>query len=148
MNKIIFFFLIIMNNLAAADLYQSCPGNIYVYVSNKNKADLFMGSSGFKENSNEKIYVYSAEISNKLFLKSFDLILTKKNISDGTYLASDLCDCGMDFTETLFVTPEIEEMTKNNLKKCISSIKFEKIGDTQFSYFYEKMKWIALSKFN
>lgn len=142
-----FLFILIKSLSAVADLHQSCLGNFYIHVSNKNKVGVFLGSSGFKENSNEKIFVYSSDVEDKKFIQSFNLVLNIKNVSDGTYLVSDLCDCDVDFTEASYLISEIDGVGKKNFEKCLSRIKFEKIGDTQFSYFYEKMKWIFLSKF-
>ncbi len=69
MYKTIFLFILFKSLSAVADLHQSCMGNFYVHVLNKNKVSVFLGSSGFKENSNEKIFVYSADVEDKKFIQ-------------------------------------------------------------------------------
>jgi len=140
MNSFIFCFILIASLTASADLYQTCIGNLYIFVSNKEKVGLFLGNTGFGKNSDKRIYAYLSQIENENFLKSLNLILDRKGVSDGTYRMSDLCDCDADFTNA-----NEDEMLNKQFKSCLSDIDFEKLGDTRFSYYYEKVKWIFLS---
>ena len=139
MNSLIFYFILITSLTASASLYQSCIGNLYIYVSNKKKIGLFLAHSGFDQYSDKKFYAYLPQIKNENFLKSLNLILDKKNILDGTYRMSDLCDCDADFTNA-----NEDEVLSKQFKSCLSDIDFEKLGETRFSYYYEKVKWIFL----
>ncbi len=78
MNSFIFYFILIASLTASASLYQSCIGNLYIFVSNKEKVGLFLGNTGFGKNSDKRIYAYLSQIENEKFLKSLNLILDKK----------------------------------------------------------------------
>ncbi len=140
MNSFIFCFILITSLTTSAIQYPSCIGNLYFYVSSKKKNGLFIAYSGFDQYSGKKFYVYQQQIKNEKFLKSFNLILDKKNILDGTYRMNDLCGCDADFTNA-----NEDEIRNNHFKICLSKISFEKLGETRFSYYYEKIKWIFLS---
>lgn len=140
--------------LSLADIYAPYPESMYIYVNNNKKKYIFSGHEYFFGTRNEKYYSYSdleTDTSesqvNFTFLKSIDFILLKKNIPNGTYLINNLYDCAVDFSEVNFSSKEAEKISQTARDQCLSSIQFNKIGDTQFSYFYEKMKWIFLSKF-
>ena len=132
--------MLIISLSTSASLYQSCIGNLYVYVTSKQKRGLFLAHAGFAQHTNKKFYAYLPQIKNENFLKSLNLILDKKDISDGTYRISYLCDCDADFTNV-----NEDEILNKQFKSCLSEIKFEKLGESRFSFYYEKIKWFLLS---